>query len=127
MPNKEISGGIQAVPKLFNQTLLLGFVEINHHVTAEYNVVAARQELGLQVVKVELHEFFQLWLDGILVGRFLEIPEPARVIHRFHLLLGVKTFLTSTQAGIADVRSNDFYSPSRRASSARPSLLVNSR
>src|SRR5256885_12456278 len=103
MPNKEISGGIQAVPKLFNQALLLGFVEINHHVTAEDNVVAARQELGLQVVKVELHEFFQLWLDGILVCRFLEIPEPAPVIPRFHLLLGVKTFLTRTPAGLAYV------------------------
>src|SRR5436853_7914680 len=113
MPNKEISGGIQAVPKLFNQALLLGFVEINHYVTAEDNVVAARQELGLQVVKVELHEFFQLWLDGILVGRFFEIPEPARVIHGFHLLLGVETFLTSTQAGIVDVGSNDVNSAVR--------------
>src|SRR5205814_8118285 len=110
MPNKEISGGIQAVPKLFNQALLLGFVEINHHVTAEDYVAAARQELGLQVVKVELHEFFQLWLDSILVGRFLEIPEPARVIHRFHLLLGLRTFVTRASDGLADVGSTAVYS-----------------
>ncbi len=56
VPNEEISGGIQAMPKLFNQALLFGFVEIDHHVAAENDVVAARQEFRFQVVKVELHE-----------------------------------------------------------------------
>jgi len=44
VPNKEVSSRIQAMPKLFNQALLFGFVEIDHHVAAEDNVVAARQE-----------------------------------------------------------------------------------
>jgi len=68
VPNEKISGGIQAMPKLFNQALLFGFVEVDHHVAAENDVVAARQEFRFQVVKVELHEFLQLRLDGILVA-----------------------------------------------------------
>src|SRR5229473_2733614 len=114
MPNKEISGGIQAVPKLFNQALLLGFVKINHHVAAEDNVVAARQELRFQIVKVELDELPQLRLDLVLIARFFEIAEPAGVIHGFHLLLGVDAFLANAKTGVADVRSNDFHFPGRR-------------
>src|SRR5260370_33224819 len=114
MSNKQVSGGIQAVPKLFNQALLFGIVEINHDVAAEDNVVAARQELRFQVVKVELHECLQLRLDGVLVTRFFEITEPAAVLNGFHLLLGVKAFLAEAKAGIADVRAHDFHFPWRR-------------
>src|SRR5258705_14018304 len=103
MPNKEVSSGIQAVPKLFNQALLLGFIEINHDVAAEDNVITARQELGFQVVKVELDEFLELGLDLVLITGFFEIAEPTGVIHGFHLLLGVQAFLAGAKTGIADV------------------------
>src|ERR1700739_4892234 len=95
--DEEISRRIQAVPKLFDQALLLSFVEINHHVAAENYVVASRQEFSLQVVKVELHELLELRSDGVLVPGFLEIAKPARVIHRFHLLLRVKAFLANAK------------------------------
>src|SRR5256884_2937547 len=101
------------MPKLFNQALLFGFVEIDHDIAAEDNVVAARQEFRFQIVKVELHEFLQLRLDLVLVSGFFEIAEPAGVIDRFHLLLGIKTFLADAQAGIADVRGDDFHFPWR--------------
>src|ERR1700682_426483 len=112
--HEEISGGIQAMPKLFDQALLFGFVEVDHHVAAENNVVAARQEFRFQVVKVKLHELLQLRLDGVLVAGLFEITKPAGVIHRFHLLLGIEAFLADAQAGIADVRGNDFHFPWRR-------------
>ena len=58
--DKQVAAGIQAMPELVDQALLLGFVEINHDVAAENDVVAAGQEFGLQIVKIELHQFFQL-------------------------------------------------------------------
>src|SRR5204863_9252309 len=73
MPNKEVSAGIQTVPKLFDQALLLGFVEINHDIATEDDVVTARQELRFQVVKVELHEFLYLRLDLVFIARVFEI------------------------------------------------------
>src|SRR5260370_7179747 len=102
------------MPKLFDQALLLGFVEINHDVAAKNNVVAARQKLGLQVMKVEGDELFQLRLDFVLIASYFEMAEPAGVIDGFHLLLCVKTLLTDAKASIADVRSNDFHFPGRR-------------
>ena len=72
MPNKKISSRIQAVPKLFDQTLLFGFVEINHDIAAQDDVVTARQELGFQIVKIELHEFFELRLDLVLIAGFFK-------------------------------------------------------
>src|SRR3989442_15922637 len=93
VPNEKISGRIQAVPKLFNQTLLLGLVKINHHVAAEDNVVAARQEFRFQVVKVEGDERFQLWFDLLLIASFFEITDEACAIHRFPLLIGVCSLL----------------------------------
>ena len=42
--NEQIATGVKTMPKLFNQSLLLGFVKINHHVTAENDVIAAWQE-----------------------------------------------------------------------------------
>src|SRR6266403_2086652 len=53
-------------------------------------------------------------LDFVFVADSLEIAEPAGVIDGFHLLLGVKAFLPGAQAGIADVRRNDFDFPGRR-------------
>src|SRR4029077_13751055 len=38
MPDKEVPAGIQAMPELFNQALLFGFVEIDHHVAAKNDV-----------------------------------------------------------------------------------------
>ncbi len=73
--DKQVSAGIQAMPELFDQALLLGFVEIDHHVAAEDDVVAARQEFGLQVVEVELDQVLELWLDGVLVARTFQNSE----------------------------------------------------
>ena len=56
MADKKIAAGIQAMPKLFDQALLFGFVEIDHDVAAENDVVAARQKFGFQIVEVELDE-----------------------------------------------------------------------
>ena len=68
--DEEEAAGIQAVPELFDQALLLGFVEIDHDVAAENDVVASREEFGFEIVKVELDEFFELRLDGIFVADF---------------------------------------------------------
>ena len=57
MAHEQISVGIQAAVELLHQPFLLGFVEIDHHVAAEDDVVALRQEFGLQVMKVEVDEF----------------------------------------------------------------------
>src|SRR5439155_6409973 len=105
---------IQTVPKLFDQALLLGFVEINHDIAAEDDVVTARQELRFQVVKVELHEFLYLRLDLVFIASLFEIAKPTGVIHGLHLLLGVQAFLANSETGIADVRSNDFHLTWRR-------------
>jgi hypothetical protein len=53
MADEEISFGIQAMIKLFNEALLFGFIEIDHHVAAENYVVAAWQKFRLQIVEVE--------------------------------------------------------------------------
>ncbi len=102
------------MPKLFNQALLFGFVEVDHHVATENDVVAARQEFRFQIVKVELDELLQLRLDFVLVTGFFEIAEAAGVINGFHLLLGVEAFLAGAKTGVADVRSDDFHFPGRR-------------
>src|SRR5712664_325999 len=65
-------------------------------------------------MKVELNESSELWLDGVLVAGFFEITQPAGVVDRFHLLIGIKAFLAEAEAGVADVRSDDFDSPRRR-------------
>src|SRR4029077_5921171 len=93
MSDKKIAAGIQAVIKLIDEALLFGFVEINHHVAAKNHVVAPRQEFSFEIVEVELDKFLTLRLEGVFVARFFEITEAAGVIHRLHLLLGVKTFL----------------------------------
>src|ERR1700730_2792777 len=114
MPDKEITSRIQAVPKLLNQTLLLCFVEIDHHVAAKDDVVATRKEFRFQVVEVELYELFQLRLDGVLGTRLFEVAQPAGIVHGFHLLVGVDSFLADAQTGIADVGSDDLHFPRRR-------------
>ncbi len=78
--DKEVAAGIQAMPELFDEALLFGFVEIDHDVAAEDDVVAARQEFGFQVVEVELNEFLELGLDGVLIVGLLEIAKPGGVI-----------------------------------------------
>jgi len=37
------------MPELFDEALLLGFVEIDHDVATENDVVAAREEFGLRL------------------------------------------------------------------------------
>ncbi len=113
MSDEEIARGVQAMPELLDQAFLLGFIEIDHHVAAEDDVVAAGQELGFEVVKVKLHKFFQLRLDGVLAGGLFEIAETAGVIHGFHLRLGVEAFLADAKAGVADIGSDDFHFPGR--------------
>src|SRR5258708_7336709 len=86
-----------------DQALLLGFIEINHDIAAQNHVVAPWQEFRLQVVKVKLHQLFELWLDRIFLGGFFEITQAAGVIDGLHLDLGVKAFLAGAQAGVANV------------------------
>src|SRR2546425_11162448 len=101
MPDEEEPGGIQTVPELFNQALLLGFVKIDHDVAAENNVVAARQELGLEVVKIKLDECFEGWPDRILGSRLFEIAKAASVIDGVHLVLRGEALLAEAEACIA--------------------------
>jgi len=56
MPDKKIAAGIQAMPELLDEALLLGFIKNKSSRCGTDHVVAARQEFGLQIVKVELHE-----------------------------------------------------------------------
>jgi hypothetical protein len=56
--NKQKATWIEAMVKLIDQAFLFCFVEINHDVAAQDNVVAPRQEFGFQVVEVELDQFF---------------------------------------------------------------------
>src|SRR5215471_4168945 len=114
MTNEEIAAGIQAVVKLIYKALLFRFVEIDHYVAAKNNVVAARQKFRFQIVKVELNEFLELRLHGIFVVGFFEIAKSAGVVHGFHLLLRVKTFLTGAKTCVADVGSKNFEFPRRR-------------
>jgi len=57
MADEEITGWIETVIKLFDEALLLGFVEIDHDVAAENDVVAAGEKFGFEIVEVELNEF----------------------------------------------------------------------
>src|SRR5262249_45638643 len=114
MADEEISACVQTVIELVDETFLFGLVEIDHDVPAEDDVVAARKEFGFQIMEVELDEFLQLWLYGVLIAGLFEIAEAAGVIHGFHLLLDVQTFLACAQAGIADVRRKNFELPRRR-------------
>jgi hypothetical protein len=101
--HKQIATWIQAMPELIDEALLFRFIKINHHVAAQNNVVPAWKKLGFQVVKVELHQVFQLLFDGVLVSHFFEIAQAARVIHRLHLRLGIFAFLTGPQTCVADI------------------------
>ena len=100
--------------ELFDQSLLFGFVEIDHYVAAEDGVVVLRQVFGFQIVKIELHQAFQRRLDGVLVADFVEIAQAGGVVHILHLIFGVHALLGREQRGIADVRSDDFHLPGRR-------------
>src|ERR1700726_1419691 len=101
------------MPKLFDQALLFGLVKIDHDVAAQNNVVAARQELRFEIVEVELDKLLELRLDGVFVTGLLKIAQAAGVIDRLHLLFGEYAFLPNAQAGVADVRSDDFQLPRR--------------
>src|SRR5262249_50057469 len=114
MADEEISACVQTVIELVDETFLFGLVEIDHDVPAEDDVVAARKEFGFPIMEVELDELLQLWASGVLIPALFEIAEAAGVIHGFHLLLGVETFLACAQAGIADVRRENFQLPGRR-------------
>src|ERR1700674_4871620 len=111
--DEEIAGRIQAVPEFVNQTLLFGFVKIDHDVAAEDDVVAARQEFSFQIVKVELDELLELRLGGVLGAGLLEITQSAGVVDRLHLLIGINAFLSDAKTGVADVGSHDFDFPWR--------------
>jgi len=55
-----------------------------------------------------------LRLDGILVAGLFEIAEAGGVIHGFHLEFVVEAFLGGAEAGVADIRSDDFEFPGWR-------------
>src|SRR5215471_20166468 len=89
--DKKKAVGIQAAMKFFDETLLFGPVEIDHHVAAENDVVALREVFGFEVVEIELNETLERGLDGILVADLVEITEAAGIVHGFHLRFGVDT------------------------------------
>src|SRR5581483_2930664 len=114
MPDEEIAIGIETAVKLFQQALLLGFVEIDHDVAAEDDVVALRQEVRLEVVKVELNDFADSFFHGVVVAGLVEITHAVTEIDRFHLMFAVVAFLARTQGGVADVGGKNFHLPWRR-------------
>jgi len=66
---------------------LLGFVEINHYVAAEDDVVPLRQEFRFQIMEVEMNELLDRFLDRLAFVDLVEIAEPGGVLHRFHMML----------------------------------------
>ncbi len=111
VPNEEITVGIQATIELIDQPLLFCLVEIDHHVAAEDEVIALRQELSFQVMEVELDQFPHIFFDLVNFADLVEVPQAVHVVDRLHLLLGVAAFLRSAQRGVADIGGNDFYAP----------------
>ena len=75
MADENKSAGIQAAIKLLDQTLLLGLIEIHHDVAAKDDVVEFGQELGLQVMKVKVHQFADALFERV-VGANLPIRKP---------------------------------------------------
>ena len=73
MADEQVPFRVQAMIELFDQTFLLGLIEINHDVPAENNVVTPRQEVRLQIVKIKLDEALQRRFHDILVGEPVEI------------------------------------------------------
>src|SRR5260370_21609781 len=73
VPHEKISGRIQAMPKLFNQTLLLSLVEVNHHVATEDHVVAAGHEIHFYVVEGERKKIFLVVAYVLLFSQFFLI------------------------------------------------------
>src|SRR6202007_583126 len=114
MADKEITAGIQTMPELVDQPLLLRLVEVDHHVSAQNNVVASRQKFGFEIVKVELDEVFELLVDAIFVVGLFEISEASLVVNWLHLNFGVHAFLAGAKARIADIGSDDLELPRRR-------------
>ena len=74
--NEQISIWVQATPELLDKTLLFGFVEVDHDVAAEDDVISLRQELGLEIVEVEMNEFLDRFLDRVSVVHFVEVTKP---------------------------------------------------
>ena len=114
MADKQVSLGIQAAIKLLHQPLLLGFVEIHHHVAAENDVVALRQVFGLQIVKVEVHQFLDVLLHRVAVAHFVEVAQAVAIIDSRHLVLAVGGVLRRAQNRIVDVAGQDLHPPGRR-------------
>ena len=75
MPDKQIAFRVQAAIELFHQPLLLRFVKIDHHVAAEDHVIALRQKLRFQIMKVEMDQVFQPSLDCVSVAHLVEIAQ----------------------------------------------------
>ena len=82
MAHEQVALRIQAAVELFDQPLLLGFVEIHHDVAAEDHIVALRQVFGFQVVKVEVDQFLQRLLDRVAVAGLVEVAQAVAVVHR---------------------------------------------
>ena len=109
MPHKEISASIQAAVEFLDQPLLFGLIEVHHHVAAEDDVIALRQVLRLQIVKVEVHHFLQWLLDGIAFAHFVEVAQAVPVIDRRHLVLAIGAFLAVPLTGILHILVREAY------------------
>src|SRR5207237_1412721 len=111
--HKEITLGIKTAIELVDQALLLGFIEVDHYVAAENHVVALRQELGLEIVKVEVNELLHTLLQHVTVAELVEVAQAEAVVDRLHLQVGVRSFLGGAERGITDIRSQNLDLPRR--------------
>ena len=81
MPDQQVSAWTQAAMELFNQPLLLGLVEIHHHIAAEDDVVSLGDEFCFEIVKVEVDNLFDTFLDRVPFANLVEVAEAIAVIH----------------------------------------------
>ena len=112
---KEIPIGIQAPMKFVDQTSLLRFVEIDHHVAAEDHVIVLRKEFRLQIMKVEMNEFFQCAFHDVAIADFVEVTQTIGVIHGLHLGFGITAFLRGAQHAVTDIRCQQLHPPREEA------------
>src|SRR5215831_21003421 len=75
MSNQQIPFWIQAAIKLFNESLLLRLVEINHYVAAEDDVISLGQEFRLEVVEVKMNSSFRDFLISDFFSTFLKLAK----------------------------------------------------
>jgi len=69
---------------------LLGFIEINHDVAAENDVVARGKNSGLQIVEVQTGRAASIAADDVFVGGLFKVAQATGVVDRFHLRFAIE-------------------------------------